>query len=83
MYGRKGHLKAVYLPAEDGSHPVVRFQPGNKYSYLEHFECGSVAWQLKRLGKGDELRSIFLQVVTDCLARPRWTGTRKDLLTPR
>ncbi|MCL4853335.1 MAG: hypothetical protein KJZ78_18415 [Bryobacteraceae bacterium] len=68
VYGRKGHLKAVYLPDADGSHPVTKSTRGTKYSYLERFEAGSVAWALKKLGKGDELRPLFQQVVADCLA---------------
>jgi hypothetical protein len=66
VYGRKGHLKAIYMPAADGSHPVVKPHGGKRYSYQEHFECGSIAWALKRLGKGDELRPLFVQVVADC-----------------
>ena len=41
---------------------------GTKYHYLEHVPAGHAIWQLKRVGKGDELRPIFLRVVTDCLA---------------
>jgi len=67
VYGRKGHLKAIYLPAVDGSHPVKAPRPGTKYSFEERFECGTIAWRLKSLGKGDELRPLFAQVVTDCL----------------
>jgi len=31
---------------------------------------GRLAWRLKKLGKGEELRSLFQQVVTDCLSNP-------------
>ncbi len=67
VYGRKGHLRAIYLPATDGSHPVKTPTPGTKYSFEEHSQCGTVAWRLKSLGKGDELRPLFERVVTDCL----------------
>ena len=69
VYGRKGHLKAIYMPAADGSHPVAKPRDGKHYSYREHFDCGSVAWALKRLGKGDELRPLFVQVVTECVVK--------------
>jgi hypothetical protein len=39
---------------------------GTRYSYLEHLDNGHLAWGLKSLGKGDDLRTIFLQVVLDC-----------------
>lgn len=83
VYGRKGHLKAVYLPAEDGSHPVVRLRAGKKYSYQEHFECGTVAWALKRLGKDDEFRPVFPQAVKKRLAKSRRTRTPNDSSTSR
>lgn len=68
-YGRKGHLKAIFLRRGDGSTPVEpSLQPGTRYSFREHLECGNFCWRLKRLGKGDELRPLFLQVVTDCVA---------------
>ena len=44
---------------------------GTKYHFLEHLSDGHALWQLKRLGKSDELRPIFLRVVTDCLAESR------------
>ncbi|MDE3167448.1 MAG: hypothetical protein KGN36_16720 [Acidobacteriota bacterium] len=39
---------------------------GTRYSYLEHLDNGHLAWGLKSLGKGDDLRPIFLQVLLDC-----------------
>lgn len=69
IYGRKGHLKAVHAKHPDGASAVeTHARTGTRYSFRERFDCGTVAWKLKRLGKGDELRPIFLQVVTDCLA---------------
>ena len=73
-YGRKGHLKAIWLVAEDGSNPVPTHAPaGTKYSSLQNLESGGRCWKLRRLDqRGDDgemvsTRSIFLQVVTDCL----------------
>jgi hypothetical protein len=49
---------------------------GTRYSFKDHLEHG-VCWDLKRLGGArwgtnyapDDVRPIFLQVVTDCLVR--------------
>ena len=71
VYGRKGHLKAIQAKQPDGASAITtQVRAGTRYSYREHFDSGTVAWRLKRLGKGDELRPIFITVVTDCLARP-------------
>lgn len=43
---------------------------GTRYSFREHLDNGHIAWTLKQLGHGDELRPVFLQVVTDCLVNP-------------
>jgi hypothetical protein len=40
---------------------------GQRYSFLEKLENDLHAWELKRLGRGNSWRSIFMQVVTDCL----------------
>lgn len=70
VYGRKGHLRAIHSKQPDGASAVeTHARTGTRYSFRERFDCGTVAWRLKRLGKGDELRPIFLQVVSDCLAR--------------
>lgn len=67
-FGRKGHLRAIWLQEEDGGNPVAdRVPPGTRYSYREPLKGGQSAWALKRLGRGNELRPIFLQVVRDCL----------------
>jgi hypothetical protein len=67
-YGRKGHLKAIFSKKADGSSAVDRTGPrGTRYSFQERLESGRLAWKLKRLGKEDELRPIFMAVVTDCL----------------
>jgi hypothetical protein len=68
-YGRKGHLKAVFLRRGDGSTPVeALLRVGTRYSFREHLESGKSCWRLKRIGVGAELRPLFLRVVTDCLA---------------
>ena len=70
VYGRKGHLKAIHSKQPDGASAVTaQIRTGTPYSFRERLESGRTAWRLKRLGKGDELRPIFLAVVTDCLAR--------------
>jgi hypothetical protein len=72
-YGRKSHLKAIWLRREDGSNPVeTQARAGTRYSFIENLEHGR-CWKLRRLERRDEdgtpftTRGIFLQVVTDCL----------------
>ena len=72
-YGRKGHLKAIWLLREDGSSPVESHAPaGTRYSFLENLDQGR-CWKLRRLDRKDEdgvsftTRGLFAQVVTDCL----------------
>ena len=72
-YGRKGHLKAIWLRREDGSSPVETHAPtGTKYSFLENLDHGR-CWKLRRLDRKDEdgvdfsTRGIFVQVLADCL----------------
>lgn len=74
-YGRKGHLKAIWLRREDGSNPVeTHAKAGTRYSFIENLEHGR-CWKLRRLDRRDEdgvrfsTRGVFMQVVTDCLAR--------------
>ena len=68
-YGRKGHLKAIFARKGDGSSSVEQSaHSGTQYSFRERLESGPLVWKLKKLGKRDELRPIFLQVVTDCMA---------------
>jgi hypothetical protein len=73
VYGRKGHLKAIFVPREDGGSPVqVQARPGTRYSYLQDLNGGR-CWSLRRLDGRDEdgnrvnLRGAFLQVLRDCL----------------
>ncbi len=72
-YGRKGHLKAIWLRREDGSSPVeTHARAGTRYSFVENLEHGR-CWKLRRLARKDEdrvlfsTRGIFTQVLTDCL----------------
>jgi hypothetical protein len=69
VYGRKGHLKAIHAKQADGASAITaQVRAGTCYSFREHFDSGTIAWRLKRLGKGNELRPIFMAVVTDCMA---------------
>ena len=75
VYGRKGHLKAIFLRQEDGGNPVEA-QPrvGTRYSFPERLDNGFRCWKLKKLDAKDEdgavlnARGVFLQVLQDCLA---------------
>ena len=69
---RKGHVNRAVMFRREGEVRGANLKdcPGTKYSFLEHLEGGHIAWSMKRLGHGDELRSVFLQVVTDCLVNP-------------
>ncbi len=71
-YGRKGHLKAIWLLQEDGGNPVeTHARGGTRYSFLENIETGR-CWSLRRLDRRDEdgvpviTRGVFLQVVAEC-----------------
>ncbi len=73
-YGRKGHLKAIWLRQEDGTNPVeTHAKAGTSYSFIETLDNGR-CWKLRRLDRRDEdgalvnTRGVFLQVVADCLA---------------
>jgi hypothetical protein len=73
-YGRKGHLKAIWLGKEDGGNPVeTHGHAGTRYSFIENVETGR-CWKLRRLDMRDEdgirfsTRRVFLQVVADCMA---------------
>lgn len=71
-YGRKGHLRAIWIPHEDGGTPVVNNVPnGTSYSYREHLDTGHQVWALRRLGKGEQLKPIFTRVLADCLVVSR------------
>ena len=74
VYGRKGHLKAIFMRCEDGSNPVeADVRTGTRYSYRQRLDNGFRCWKLKKLDRRDEdgepfsTRAVFLQVVQDCL----------------
>lgn len=74
-YGRKGHLKAIWLQQEDGANPVnIRVQAGTRYSFIENLEHGR-CWRLKRMtlrdddGVAVDVRPVFLAVLNGCMAR--------------
>lgn len=73
-YGRKGHLKAIWLLQEDGGNPVeTHARAGTPYSFLQNLGSGNRCWALRRLDRRDEngvlvnTRGVFEQVLNDCL----------------
>jgi hypothetical protein len=73
-YGRKGHLKAIWLLQEDGGNPVETHpRVGTRYSFREALDSGLHCWKLRRVdGRDDDgtpvnTRGVFLQVLKDCL----------------
>jgi len=88
-YGRKGHLKAIWLLQADGGNPVQSHaHAGTRYSYIESLETGR-CWQLRRLdrrgtttadGAPANPRDPFFQVVRDCMAAPS-SGARAATTT--
>jgi hypothetical protein len=73
-YGRKGHLKAIWLLQKDGGSPVETHpSSGTRYSFLQNLDSGSRCWKLRRLDRYDEdgvpvsTRGVFMQVVRECL----------------
>jgi len=67
---RKGDIRRLVLRrgADDPTPNCIADYLGTPYSFRERLDSGRLVWELKRLGKGDKLRPIFQQVVTDCLA---------------
>ncbi len=72
-YGRKGHLKAIWLFQKDGGNPVETHpRAGTRYNFLQSLDNGSRCWKLRRVdGRDDDgvavtTRCVFLQVVVDC-----------------
>ena len=68
----KGHVnRAVMFRREtEGRGANLTDYAGTRYSFREHLEGGHIAWSLKQLGHGDDLRPVFLQVVTGCMVNP-------------
>ena len=49
-YGRKGHLKAIWLPGTDGANPVeTNARAGTRYSFRETLDSGLHCWTLRRV----------------------------------
>ena len=76
VYGRKGHLKAIFLLQEDGGNPVeTHARIGSRYSYLQNLDNGGRCWNLRTVDQRDEdgalvcTRGAFAQVVTDCTVK--------------
>lgn len=72
-YGRRGCLKAIFLPQEDGGNPIeLQARPGTRYSFLQDLNGGQ-CWTLRRVDGRDEdgnlvsLRGDFLRVLAGCL----------------
>jgi hypothetical protein len=93
-YGRKGHLRAIWLLREDGSNPVTSHaRSGTRYSFIESLDNGR-CWQLRRLDRMDRIerrdqeglatnpRDPFLQVVRDCMS-PSPDALTKGMLTAK
>ena len=73
-YGRKGHLKAIWLLQNDGGNAIETHpRAGSRYSFREVLDSGLRCWKLRRVDGLDDdgvavnTRSIFLQVLRDCL----------------
>lgn len=76
-YGRKGHLRAIWLLRDDGTSPVrSHAHQGTRYSFIATLENGR-CWQLRRLDRPDTTtadgapvtgRDPFFQVIRGCLA---------------
>jgi hypothetical protein len=72
-YGRKRHLRAIWLRQEDGSSPIpARAPSGTQYSFPENLDSGRRCWKLRRLDRRDDdgtlvsTRGMFQQVLEDC-----------------
>ena len=72
-WGRKGHLRAIWLMSSDGGNPIqTRAPQGTRYSVVEKLEHGR-CWKLRKLDGRDEdgvpfsTRDDFLQVVAECM----------------
>ena len=57
-YGRKGHLKAIWLLQQNGGNPVeTRARSGTRYSFLQNLGNGNRCWKFSRVnGTHDEIR---------------------------
>ena len=74
-FGRKGHLKAIWLLQQGGGNPVETHpRSGTRYSFLQNLDSGNRCWKHRKVdGRDDDgvavsTRGVFLQVVADCMA---------------
>ncbi len=69
---KKGRTARCILHRRPGDPKPVRLEDylGTRYSFREHLDNGYLCWRLRRLGRGDELRPIFLTVVSECTVGP-------------
>jgi len=69
---KKGHVaRCIFHRRPDEPKPMKPADYlGTRYSYREHLESGNIVWAMKQIGRGDEVRSLFLLAVSDCLANP-------------
>lgn len=67
---RKGNVSRCIFRQRPGDARPARLADylGTRYSFREHLDSLHEVWSLRRLGRGNDLRPIFLQVLTDCLA---------------
>jgi hypothetical protein len=77
-YGRKGHLRAIWLLHEDGTSPVAtRAVSGTRYSFMQRLDDGSRCLNHRRVDGRDEkgvafaTRADFGNVVNECTVSRR------------
>ncbi len=72
---KKQPVRCLMLLRKGEPRPLqARNYIGQKYherERLNNLSPGLWPWRLKRLGRGNELRPIFLRVLTDCLVEAR------------
>jgi hypothetical protein len=73
-YGRKGHLRAIWLLQETGGNPIeTQPRSGSRYSFMQRLDGGSRCWKHRRVDGRDErgapveARDAFQQVLKGCM----------------
>ena len=76
-YGPKGHLRAIWVPKEDGGNPVeAHARTGTRYTFLQNLDSGDRCYSFRPVDQRDESGAIvsmqvaFLRVVADCTVVP-------------
>jgi hypothetical protein len=72
-YGRKGHIRAIWAPNDDGSDPVeAHARIGTRYSFLQNLDIGGRCWKLRRVDQRDEngFGGNLVRIPGICWARP-------------